>query len=199
EAAFGSPAQGAPRMPTLTQGLDEEVGKQQPRWPAPADGAPAPAARTPSNETFAPSSLEPGQAFMWCVTGSRTACLRAAPLLKALGQRNDLPPVRLLHVDVAGRFELTQDWAEHLGLRAPDLRLQLPGDRSLATLAATLDQLDAIFTQQRPCAVIVQSSEDAALAACLVAQRHGIAVIHIEAGLRSFDRRHSQDLNALVC
>ncbi|MDE2400750.1 MAG: XrtA-associated ATPase [Burkholderiales bacterium] len=137
--------------------------------------------------------------FLLCVTGSRGACLRAASLLKALGNRSDLPAARLLHIDTPGNFELTQDWSEHLGLRVPDYRLRLPPGSGLTHLASTLQQLDQLFEQHRPTAIIVQAGGDTALAASLAAQRHGIPSVHLEAGLRSFDRSRAQEVNGMMC
>lgn len=137
--------------------------------------------------------------FLLCLTGSRTGCLRASPLLKALSCRAELPAARLLHIDTPGHFELTQDWSEHMGLRTPDYRLRLPTGNGLTHLAATLQQLDQLFEQHRPVAIIVQAGDDTALAGSLAAQRHGIPIIHLEAGLRSFDRSRPQEVNAMMC
>ncbi|MBA4110140.1 MAG: ATPase [Leptothrix sp. (in: Bacteria)] len=168
-------------IPTLTQGLDGPVPGNN--WAAPVINPEA----------------QPNTPFLLCLTGSRTGCLRASPLLKALSSRADLPPARLLHIDTPGHFELTQDWSEHLGLRNPDYRLRLPPGHGLTHLAATLQQLDQLFEQHRPTAIIVQAGDDTALAGSLAAQRHGIPIIHLEAGLRSFDRSRPQEVNGMMC
>lgn len=168
-------------IPTLTQGLDGPVPTSS--WSAPDIQAGNP----------------PDTPFLLCLTGSRTGCLRAAPLLKALATRSDLPPARLLHIDTPGHFELTQDWSEHLGLRAPDYRLRLPAGTGLSHLAATLQQLDQLFGQHHPVAIVVQAGDDTALAGSLAAQRHGIPIVHMEAGLRSFDRSRPQEVNGMMC
>ncbi|MDO9004513.1 MAG: XrtA-associated ATPase [Aquabacterium sp.] len=168
-------------IPTLTQGLDGPVSNNQ--WVAPEINPQA----------------NPNTPFLLCLTGSRTGCLRASPLLKALSCRADLPPARLLHIDTPGQFELTQDWSEHLGLRTPDYRLRLPAGNGLTHLAATLQQLDQLFEQHHPAAIIVQAGDDTALAGSLAAQRHHIPIIHLEAGLRSFDRSRPQEVNGMMC
>jgi UDP-N-acetylglucosamine 2-epimerase len=170
-------------IPTLTQGLDGPVAASS--W-------------TTAAPIINPDA-QPDTPFLLCLTGSRTGCLRASPLLKVLACRTDLPPARLLHIDTPGRFELTQDWAEHLGLRTPDYRLRLPAGSGLTHLAATLQQLDQLFEQHHPTAVIVQAGDDSALAGSLAAQRHGIPIIHLEAGLRSFDRSRPQEVNGTMC
>lgn len=168
-------------IPTLTQGLDGPVPSTQ--WVAPVINPGA----------------NPNTPFLLCLTGSRTGCLRASPLLKALACRADLPAARLLHIDTPGQFELTQDWSEHLGLRAPDYRLRLPPGSGLNHLAATLQQLDQLFEQHHPAAIIVQAGDDTALAGSLAAQRHRIPIVHLEAGLRSFDRSRPQEVNGMMC
>ena len=195
-AEIGEPIPGhhgtsAPSAPVLAL---EDLGA--PTRPQALDGPEA------ASRWIAPAALSSGQAdtpFILCLTGSRTGCLRAAPLLKALSNRSDMLPARLLHIDTPGHFELTQDWSEHLGLRTPDYRLRLPAGSGITHLAATLQQLQQLFEQQRPLAIIVQAGDDTALAGSLAAQRHRIPIIHLEAGLRSFDRSRPQEVNGMMC
>jgi general secretion pathway protein A len=133
------------------------------------------------------------------VAGSRTGCIRAAALQKAFASRTDLPALKLLMLNAPGQFELTSDWCEHLGLREPDFSLRMPSGTPVSQIADAMRQLDHMLTEYNPAAVIVQGGDDAALAACLSAHRQGIPVIHIEAGLRSFDRSRPQEINAMMC
>jgi general secretion pathway protein A len=133
------------------------------------------------------------------VTGSRAGCVRAAALQKAFSSRQDLPALRFLLVDAPGRFELQGDWCEHMGLQAPDVSIRVPSGSAVAQAADALRQLDHLFGEYRPAAVIVQSGDDVAMAASLAAHRQGIPILHLEAGLRSFERNRPQEINAMMC
>lgn len=167
-----------------------------------------PAPHTDPLQAWAPPQLathEPrhgdahSERFFLIVTGSRTACLRTAALQKAFGNRNDLPPLKHLQIDTPGAFELDNDWAEHTGLKEPHFRLRLHPGSSASRLADALRQIDHLLGAYRPTALIVQAGDDAALAASLAAHRHGVPTVHLEAGLRSFERSRPQEVNAMVC
>ena len=139
------------------------------------------------------------QPHLLLVTASRAGCIRAAALHRAFMSRQDLPPLRTLLIEAPGRFELGSEWCEHMGLAAPDVSIRLPAGSAIAQSADALRQLDHLLHAHRPTAVIVQGGEDAAMATSLAAHRQGIPVLHLEAGLRSFDRSRPQEINAMMC
>lgn len=132
------------------------------------------------------------------VTASRAGCIRAAALQKTFLSRQDLPSLQTLLIEAPGRFELNSEWCEHMDLATPDVSIRLPGGSPITQTADALRQLDHLLSEYRPVAVIVQGGEDAALAAGLAAHRQGIPVLHLEAGLRSFDRSRPQEINAMM-
>jgi UDP-N-acetylglucosamine 2-epimerase len=153
-----------------------------------------------TNELLAlPSSRGPRTNAFLLVAGSRTGCIRAAALQKAFGSRTDLPALKLLILNSPGQFELTNDWCEHLGLREPDFTLRAPPSSSVVQMADAMRQIDSLLSEYNPAAVLVQGGDDVALVACLAAHRQGIPVIHLEAGLRSFDRTRPHEINAMMC
>jgi len=133
------------------------------------------------------------------VVGSRTGCVRAAALQKAFATRSDLPTLKMLLLSAPGQFELSADWQEHLGIREPDYTLRMPPGSNVGQFADALRQLDNLLAEVNPASVIVQGGDDAALAASLAAHRQGLPIIHLEAGLRSFDRTRTQEINAMMC
>ncbi len=171
-------------MPTLTHSIEP----------------PSPEARQFTNELLHPRAT-PGpkaHAFLM-VTGSRTGCIRASALQRAFANRADLPALKLLAINTPGHFELTGEWCEHMGLREPDFSLRVPPGSPVAQTADAMRQLDHLLTEYNPAAVVVQGGDDAAMSTCLAAHRQGIPIIHIEAGLRSFDRSRPQEINAMMC
>jgi UDP-N-acetylglucosamine 2-epimerase (non-hydrolysing) len=61
-----------------------------------------------------------------------------------------------------------------------------------------LEQLGALFAERRPAAVVVQGDTNTASAAAQAAQYAGAPVVHVEAGLRSFDRAMPEEINRCV-
>lgn len=188
--------------------------------PSPATHRPAPVAEQPflrmptltdsveltpdaplqfTNELLRPPERGPQSHVFLLIASSRTGCVRAAALQKAFASRGDLPALKLLVINAPGQFELAADWAEHLGLQGPDFTLRVPYGTPVAQMADAMRQIDNLLTEYNPAAVVVQGGDDAAMAACMAAQRQGIRIIHIEAGLRSFDRARPQEINTMMC
>lgn len=170
-------------MPTLTDSVEAPL--EAPKF---------------SNELLNPATERGPRAHAFLmVVGSRTGCIRAAALQKAFASRSDLPALKLLVINAPGRFELSSDWSEHLGLREPDFVLRVPAATPVGQMADELRQLDHLLHEYNPAALIVQGGDDCALMASLAAHRQGVPIIHIEAGLRSFDRTRPQEINAMMC
>jgi general secretion pathway protein A len=144
-------------------------------------------------------SMHGGSDSFLIVASTRAACIRVAAMQRAFTMRNDLPPLRFLVMQTPGRFELTGDWCEHMSLREPDIVLRLPQQSAAAQLADAIRQVDHVLREYRPAAVIVQEGDEGALATSLVAHRLGIPLVHLEAGLRGFDRSRPQEINAMMC
>ncbi|HET8694195.1 MAG TPA: XrtA/PEP-CTERM system-associated ATPase [Aquabacterium sp.] len=137
--------------------------------------------------------------YFLLIAGSMAGALRAAALQQAFATRAGVPSLKVLQIDCPGHFELSAELMEHTGLKEPHFRLRLPAGTPVNLLADGMRQLDHLLSEYRPFAVIVQAGDDVGLAASLVAQRLGIRIVHLEAGLRSFDRSRPQEINAMMC
>src|SRR5439155_20798093 len=71
-----------------------------------------------------------------------------------------------------------------------DLAIMRPGQSLNDIVCAAMPRLDAFYAADRPDWVIVQGDTTSAFSAALAAFNRRIPVAHVEAGLRSFDRRH---------
>jgi UDP-N-acetylglucosamine 2-epimerase (non-hydrolysing) len=77
---------------------------------------------------------------------------------------------------------------EQLGIPEPDVNLGVGSGSHAGQTAALLLALEAEFIANPPRAVVVYGDVNSTLAATLVAAKLGIPIVHVEAGLRSFDR-----------
>ena len=201
-AGAGSPhmAPHQAREPQIAQPGDHL--SQPPAWiPTLTDNVVSPALLP----HFTPAAHRVGSAdsaqspHLLLVAASRAGCIRASALQKAFLTRQDLPRLQTLLIEAPGRFELSAEWCEHMGLATPDVAIRLPAGSAISQTADALRQLDHLLSEYRPTAVLVQGGEDVALATSLAAHRQGIPVLHLEAGLRSFERSRPQEINAMMC
>jgi UDP-N-acetylglucosamine 2-epimerase len=129
------------------------------------------------------------------VVGTRPQLIKAAALLPALRRRHEVVLVDTgQHWDerLAGAF-----FAE-LGLPRPGHSLGVGGGSHASQTARMLVALEPVLLSERPDAVVVYGDTNSTLAGALAAAKLDIPVAHVEAGLRSFDRRMPEEVNRVV-
>ncbi|MBI2776435.1 MAG: UDP-N-acetylglucosamine 2-epimerase (non-hydrolyzing) [Chloroflexi bacterium] len=129
------------------------------------------------------------------VVGTRPQLIKAAALQPALRARHDE-----LFIDTGQHWDESMAGAffAELGLARPDHALGAGGGSHAEQTAAMLRGLEPILLETRPDAVLVYGDTNSTLAGSLAAAKLGIPVAHVEAGLRSFDRRMPEELNRIV-
>jgi UDP-N-acetylglucosamine 2-epimerase (non-hydrolysing) len=85
-----------------------------------------------------------------------------------------------------------------VGLGEPHLALSSGSAPRGLQVATVLSGLDAVFAVQPPSCVVVQGDTNSALAGALAANARSIPLVHVEAGLRSYDRRMPEEHNRVV-
>jgi UDP-GlcNAc3NAcA epimerase len=129
------------------------------------------------------------------VVGTRPQLIKLAALLPALRTHHEASFVDTgQHYDdsLAGRF-----FAE-LGLPHPDHELGIGGGTHAEQVGRMLPAIASVLERERPAAVLVFGDTNSTLAGALAAAQAAIPVGHIEAGLRSFDRRMPEETNRVV-
>ncbi len=124
---------------------------------------------------------------MVLIVGTRPEAIKVAPVALAAAGGGG---VRTTVVATGQHRELVDHALAAFGV-AIDHRLELParsGGSQAELFTALLPELDRVLGQLRPHAVLVQGDTASALAGALAATWHQVPLVHLEAGLRSFDR-----------
>jgi len=133
-----------------------------------------------------------------CVVGARPNYMKMAPLLRAFAARIDLPTSVLVHTgqhyDVAMNERLFTD----LALPAPDINLEAGSGSHAVQTAEIMQRFEPVLDRLAPSCVIVVGDVNSTLACTLVAVKKGVRVVHVEAGLRSFDRGMPEEINRVL-
>ncbi len=85
-----------------------------------------------------------------------------------------------------------------LGLPRPDRELGIALGSSSSQTARMLEALEPVLTEVAPDAVLVYGDTNSTLAGALAGAQAGVAVAHVEAGMRSFDRSMPEELNRVL-
>lgn len=129
------------------------------------------------------------------VVGTRPQLIKAAALSPSLRARHEE-----IFVDTGQHYDdgLAGTFYRELDLAPPDHALGVGGGTHAEQTAAMLSGLEPILIDREPDAVLVYGDTNSTLAGALAASKLGIPVAHVEAGLRSFDRRMPEEINRVV-
>ena len=130
------------------------------------------------------------------VLGTRPEIIKMAPVIRAADEAG-LDCV-VIHTGQHYSYEMDAVFFEDLGLRAPDINLGVGSGSHAFQLAEILSRLEEVLLREAPETVLVEGDTNSVLAAALAANKLGFAVGHIEAGLRSHDRRMPEEINRIL-
>jgi len=125
-----------------------------------------------------------------------------APLLRALEGHPNIRAT-LIHTGQHYDANLSDVFFEELGMRRPDISLEVGSGKHGVQTARLIERLEAVFEQAAEAGkpfdrVVVVGDVNSTMAAALTAVKMHIPVAHVEAGLRSCDRSMPEEINRLV-
>jgi len=129
------------------------------------------------------------------VVGNRPQFIKAAAVSGPLRQRAEEV---LVHTGQHYDRELSAVFFEELGLRQPEHELGVGSGTHAEQTGETMVRLEPLVEAQGPDAMLVHGDTNATLAAALVAAKLLVPLVHIEAGMRSFDRRMPEEVNRVA-
>lgn len=130
------------------------------------------------------------------VVGARPNFMKTAPVVRAL--RALEADVRLLHTGQHYDPEMSGVFVAQLGMPEPDVFLGVGSGRHGAQTARALEGIEDDLLAWRPDMVVVPGDVNSTLAGALAAVKLEIPVCHLEAGLRSYDRRMPEEHNRVL-
>lgn len=136
---------------------------------------------------------------MYCahVVGARPNFMKAAPVMRALAQR---PALRQILVHTGQHYDqnMSDVFFRELEIDEPDFNLAVGSGTHAAQTGQIMIRIESVLQEARPDLVLVYGDVNSTIAAALVCSKLGIPVAHVEAGLRSFDRRMPEEINRLL-
>jgi UDP-N-acetylglucosamine 2-epimerase (non-hydrolysing)/UDP-GlcNAc3NAcA epimerase len=129
------------------------------------------------------------------VIGNRPQFVKAAAVSRLLRATHEEV---LVHTGQHHDDELSTVFVEELAVPRPEVELGIHGGANTDQTARMLGALGPLVAQQRPDVVLVYGDTNSTLAGGLAAAQANVPVAHVEAGMRSFDRRMPEELNRVL-
>ena len=133
-----------------------------------------------------------------CVVGARPNFMKMAPVLRAMAAHVPRLPVLLVHTGQHYDKDMSDRLFEDLRLPRPDVNLGVGSGTHAIQTAEVMRRFEPIVDAHKPSCVAVVGDVNSTLACSLVAVKKGVPVVHIEAGLRSFDRTMPEEINRIL-
>ncbi len=129
------------------------------------------------------------------IVGNRPQFVKAAAVSRELRASHD---EILIHTGQHHDADLSDVFFAELPLPAPDHHLGVAGAGNVSQLGRMLGKLAPLLEQLDPDAVLVYGDTNSTLAGALAAADSGLALVHVEAGMRSFDRTMAEERNRVL-
>ena len=130
------------------------------------------------------------------VFGTRPEIIKMAPVIHACERRGI--PFQVIHTGQHYSETLDEVFFRQLELQPPDRHLGIGSDRHGKQTGAMLDAIEQELLDLAGDTVLVQGDTNTTVAGALAAAKLDVALGHIEAGLRSFDRAMPEEINRIV-
>lgn len=133
-----------------------------------------------------------------CVVGARPNFMKMAPILRALAAHQPPIPALLVHTGQHYDQDMNDRLFADLQLPRPDLNLEVGSGTHAIQTAEVMRRFEPALDAHKPSCVVVVGDVNSTLACTLVAVKKNLPVVHVEAGLRSYDRRMPEEINRLL-
>ncbi|MBV7338405.1 UDP-N-acetylglucosamine 2-epimerase (non-hydrolyzing) [Chloroflexi bacterium TSY] len=131
------------------------------------------------------------------VVGTRPNMMKIAPIIEVMKASETIEQT-LLHTGQHYDENMSQIFFDELGIPAPDIYLGVGSASHAEQTARIMVEFEKILMAQRSDIVLVIGDVNSTLACAITAAKLTVPVVHVEAGLRSYDRTMPEEINRIV-
>ena len=131
------------------------------------------------------------------IIGARPHFMKLAPVFSAATESGEFDQI-IVHSGQHYDVTLSARFIEEFGLPDPDYNLGVGSASQVAQIGRILLELDPVLEEVKPDIVFVYGDTNTTAAGAIAAAKRNIAIGHVEAGLREFDKSIPEEINKLL-
>ena len=131
------------------------------------------------------------------VVGARPNFMKIAPLMAGAGKVPEMETI-LVHTGQHYDERMSDLFFRQLGIPEPDINLGVGSASHAVQTSEIMKAFEPVVLEEKPDAVLVVGDVNSTIACGMVAVKLGVKLVHVEAGLRSFDRTMPEEINRVL-
>lgn len=132
------------------------------------------------------------------IVGARPNFMKIAPIVREMKRRETEFTPLIVHTGQHYDAAMSDSFFADLGIPQPDFHLEVGSGSHAVQTARIMTAFEPVVVQEKPDWVLVVGDVNSTIACALVCAKLGVKVAHVEAGLRSRDRRMPEEINRIL-